>query len=118
MAAAAADGEVIHQPKMILEPGNLAGCTLEAGGETSLAPVFRNRNRDQKICNLEVTAAPVSEMVMLKNTSFYFETVAPQETIELSLEAVVSPQAEQGWNSPLNMKMRREPLIPARNGSG
>ncbi len=96
MAAAAEDGEVIHQPKMILEPGNLAGCTLEAGGETSLAPVFRNRSRDQKICNLEVTAAPVSEMVMLKNTSFYFETVAPQETIELSLEAVVSPQAEQG----------------------
>lgn len=90
------DPEVLHQPKMILEPNDLAEQKLVAGEETSLTAVFRNRSREESAYNLKVTAVPAQTTVALKTASFYFEKVSPQETMEIPLEILISPQAEQG----------------------
>lgn len=87
--------EVVHQPKIILESNNLSGVRSKAGETKDFVLSFKNRSRNEKICNLKVTAKAAEDTVTLQDSSFYYDSVAPQETIELSTVAVISPVAEQ-----------------------
>lgn len=87
--------EVIHQPKLILESSNLSGERLKAGESRDFVLKFKNRSRTEKIYNLKATVKAGEDTVFLQNNSFYYDSVAPQETIELSTVAAVSPVAEQ-----------------------
>ncbi len=87
--------KVIHQPKLLLESNNLASEKIQAGSEREFVTCFRNKSCTDAIYNLSVSLKPADESVSLKTTSFYFDTVAPQEAIAIYTIACVSPSAEQ-----------------------
>ena len=87
--------EVTHQPKMLLVANTLNGESILAGEEKEITLTFKNSSREEKICNLKITGKAGEDTIALKTGSFYFESVAPQETIELTTTLLVSPAAEQ-----------------------
>lgn len=87
--------EVMHQPKMILESNGLAGERIQAGTEKDFIFSFKNRSRKEKIYNLKITVKPAEDTAVLKKTSFYYDTVAPQEVIALATTVTISPVAQQ-----------------------
>lgn len=99
--------EVTHQPKMLLVSNTLNGESILAGEEKELKLTFKNSSREEKICNLKITGKAGEDTIALKTGSFYFESVAPQETIELTTTLLVSPAAEQK-NIPLEFSFDYE----------
>lgn len=87
--------EVTHQPKMLLVSNTLNGERVLAGEEKEITLTFKNSSREEKICNLKITGKAGEDTIALQTGSFYFESVAPQETIELTTTLLVSPAAEQ-----------------------
>lgn len=87
--------EIVHQPKLVMESNSLSKDQLEAGEEKEFTVVFKNKSKDKKICNLKVTAKPAEDSVILDKNSFYYDSVAPQGSIEVTAAAAVSPGAEQ-----------------------
>lgn len=87
--------EVTHQPKMLLVANTLNGESILAGEEKEITLTFKNSSREERICNLKVTGKAGEDTIALQTGSFYFESVAPQETIELTTTLLVSPAAEQ-----------------------
>lgn len=87
--------EIIHQPRIILESNSLNRDNILAGGEKELKLTFKNSSKEEKIFNLKITGKAGEDVLILGTGSFYFETVAPQETIELTTMVFASPAAEQ-----------------------
>lgn len=87
--------EVLHQPKLILVSNSLLGKRVGAGKSKKFVTEFQNTSKQETICNLKITLKAADEAVSLKTASFYFDAVAPGETISLPTSVSVSPAAEQ-----------------------
>lgn len=88
--------EIIRQPKMLLESCNLSEKELEAGSKETMTATLQNRSRSQSMYNLKVILQPESPSIRLERNSFYFERVAPGESIGLEDKVEISPDAEAG----------------------
>ncbi|WP_373215051.1 COG1361 S-layer family protein [Ruminococcus sp. 5_1_39BFAA] len=88
--------EIIRQPKMLLESCSLSEKELEAGSTKLLQVCLRNRSQTQSMYNLKITLQTGSASLKLERNSFYFEKVAPGESISLEGKVKVAPDAEAG----------------------
>lgn len=86
--------EVLHQPRLLLVSNSLLGKRVEAGKSRKFVTEFQNTSKQETICNLKITLKAAEETITLKTASFYFDTVAPGETISLPTSVSVSPAAE------------------------
>lgn len=87
--------EVVHQPKMILTANSLNQERIVAGDKKEIKLTLKNSSREEKICNLKITGKAAEDTVSLETSSFYFESVPPQETIEVATAVFTAPVAEQ-----------------------
>ncbi|EET60945.1 hypothetical protein BRYFOR_07011 [Marvinbryantia formatexigens DSM 14469] len=88
--------KIYHQPKMLLESYSLSGQRIRAGQKKEFEAVFINKSRSDSIYNLKVTLKPADSGLTLSKSSFYFDRVAPQETITLSAWAEAAADASPG----------------------
>ncbi len=87
--------EVVHQPKLILTKNTLGKKKIPAGEKQKFTLTFKNSSKKETICNLKITGKTGEDTITMENSSFYFEKIKPQETIELAGVLEASPTAEQ-----------------------
>lgn len=99
--------ELIRQPKILVESCSLSDKILEAGSTESLQVSLKNCSRSQSMYNLKVSIQVNNGSLKLKSNSFYYEKVAPGESIPLVDEVEVALDAEAGV-VPLNLSFEYE----------
>lgn len=87
--------EVVHQPKLILTKNTLVKKKVPAGEKQEFILTFKNSSKQETICNLKINGKAGEDTITMENSSFYFEKIKPQETIELTGVLEASPMTEQ-----------------------